>query len=98
MNLSVLDEHCRSCEYFNDCNNKRMAACAYMQLKPQNLASAVSESYAMPASADIGVKHKYRDVKIAEGVTVTIDLEDIKKQLERDFYKQLNCNFLGGAV
>ena len=98
MNLSVLDEHCRSCEYVNDCNKKRMAACAYMRLKPQNLASDVAESYSMPAAADMAVKHKYRDVKIAEGVTVTIDLENIKKQLERDFYKQLNCNFLGGAV
>ena len=98
MSLSVLDKHCQSCEYVNDCNNKRMAACAYMRLKPQNLASAVAESYAIPAAADMAVKHKYRDVKIAEGVTVTIDLEDIKKHLERDFYKQLNCNFLGGAV
>ena len=75
-----------------------MAACAYIQAKPQNMASATAESYAMPVMADMAVKHSYRDVKIAEGVTVTIDLEDMKKQLERDFYKQLNCYFLGGAV
>ena len=98
MNLSVLDEHCRSCEYGNDCNNKRMAACAYMQQKQQNLASANSENFAMPVAAEMAVKHDYRDVKIAEGVTVTIDIEDIKKQLKRDLYKQLNCYFLGGAV
>ena len=98
MSLSVLDEHCNSCEYVNDCDIKRMAACAYMQLKPQNLAAPTAESFAMPVASDVAVKHSYRDVKIAEGVTVTIDLEDVKKQLERDFYKQLNCGFLGGAV
>ena len=98
MSLSVLDEHCRSCEYVNNCDNKRMAACAYMQQKPQNLASATDESFAMPMAAEMAVKHDYRDVKIAEGVTVTIDIEDMKKQLERDLYKQLNCYFLGGAV
>lgn len=98
MSLSVLDEHCRSCEYVNDCDNKRMAACAYMQLKPQSLAAATAESFAMPVAAEMAVKHNYRDVKIAEGVTVTIDIEDMKKRLERDFYKQLNCQFLGGAV
>ena len=98
MSLSVLDEHCRSCEYVNNCDNKRMASCAYMQQKPQNLASATAESFAMPMAAEMSVKHDYRDVKIAEGVTVTIDIEDMKKQLERDLYKQLNCYFLGGAV
>lgn len=98
MSLSVLDEHCRSCEYVNNCDNKRMSACAYMQQKPQNLASATAESFAMPMAAEMAVKHDYRDVKIAEGVTVTIDIEDMKKQLERDLYKQINCYFLGGAV
>lgn len=96
MSLKVLSEQCRSCEYVNDCDKKRMAACAYIQ--PQNIAEATAESYAMPVAADMAVKHRYRDVKIAEGVTVTIDIEDMKKQIERDFYKQLNCGFLGGAV
>lgn len=98
MNLSVLDEHCRSCEYVNDCNNKRMAACAYIQQKQQNIASATAENFAMPVEAEMTVKHDYRDVKIAEGVTVTIDIEDMKKQLERNIYKQLNCYFLGDTV
>ena len=98
MSLSVLDEHCRSCEYVNDCDNKRMAACAYMQQKQKNLASATAENFSMPMAAEMTVKHDYRDVKIAEGVTVTIDIEDMKKQLERNIYKQLNCYFLGDTV
>jgi hypothetical protein len=36
------------------------------------------------AAAPILAKHDYRDVKIAENTTVTIDLEDIKKKLHRD--------------
>ena len=32
-------------------------------------------------------KHEYRDVKVAENTTITIDLEDLKKQMEKEFYK-----------
>lgn len=45
---------------------------------------------------DIIVKHEYRDVKIGENTTVTIDLQDIKKNLENEIYKglRLDCKFL----
>lgn len=43
--------------------------------------------------ADMLVKHDYRDIKIAENTTVTIDLEKMKKDLAEDFYKAINCSF-----
>ena len=34
------------------------------------------------------VPHKYRQVKVAPNTTVTIDLEDIKKEIEQSIAKQ----------
>jgi hypothetical protein len=43
----------------------------------------LTEPAAMPALA----KHDYRDVKIAENTTVTIDLEELKENMRKSFYK-----------
>lgn len=40
------------------------------------------------------VEHNYRDIKIAENTTVTIDIEEMKKKMREDFYKNLGCGFL----
>jgi hypothetical protein len=44
---------------------------------------------AMIASAEIIAKHNYREICIDQDTRVTIDLEEVKKQLERDFYKSI---------
>ena len=46
-------------------------------------------------SENVAVPHKYRQVEIAPNTTVTIDLEDIKKEIERSIAKQagLYCDF-----
>ena len=59
----------------------------------------------MPASAEmiapvlehIAVKHDYRDVKVAPNTTITIDLEALKKQMERDFYRNAGIGLDYGA-
>ena len=89
--LKKLAPECEVCEYVNDCDEKRMVACAYMQ-HPQILSPTVAE-LTQPLTQDILVKHDYRDVRIALNTTVTIDLEDIKRQLKKDLYKHLNCQF-----
>ena len=90
--FSKTSEECLTCDYYNDCDTKRMVLCAYLENPP--ILSPATANLTAPLTQDILVKHDYRDVKIAENITVTIDLEDIKKQLERDFYKSLNCNFM----
>jgi protein associated with RNAse G/E len=42
-----------------------------------------TESAAMPALK----KHDYRDIKITENTTVTIDLEELKENMKKSFYK-----------
>ena len=40
-------------------------------------------------AAEILVKHDYRNIKISETQTITVDLEEMKKDLERRIYKAL---------
>lgn len=85
---------CKHCPNYDNCSNKkRMEACAYL-VPEQALASPFAESMAEPMIQEMAVKHDFRNIKIAENTTVTIDLEELKKKLEEDFYKQLGCGFL----
>lgn len=98
MAISKISEICKQCVNYDKCANKRMEACAYAHFNGENqLAQLCAEEAAPLASADMLVKHDYRDVKIAENTTVTIDLEDMKKKLQEDIYKGLMCGFLGGC-
>ena len=91
--LSKTSEECKACKYFDDCDSKRMVMCAMAEMPPQILAPA-AESATSPLMQDMAFKHDYRDIWIDSNTTVTIDLEDVKKQIKRDFYKTLNCPWL----
>lgn len=83
--LTRLATKCSKCPYVDTCNHKRMQAEACMMpLTADNMQSAT-----MPAS----VPHNYRDVKIGKDTTITIDLEEMKKQLVEDFYRQSGLMF-----
>lgn len=90
---SQLSEKCQKCPRVNICDKKRMEACAYIKIPDPCMASAAVEG-AGYAHADVLVKHDYRDIKIGPNTTVTIDLEEQKRQLERDIYKELGGPFL----
>ena len=82
--LSRLSEKCRKCPFKEKCKKKRMESEAYIEPNiAQNVAVNFSESMAQPILA----KHEYKDVKVAENTTITIDLEELKKQMEKEFYK-----------
>lgn len=93
---SKTSEKCKACEYHDDCDSKRMVACALAEMPPQIL-SVAAENAALPAAQDALIKHDYRNVWIDPTTTVTIDLEDVKKQIERDLCKALYCPFGNGA-
>lgn len=93
MTFSKDSKLCRNCKHFYDCDNKRMEACAYVAPK-ETLAQPIIQPLTEPLAEDIAVKHDYREIKIAENTTVTIDLEKLKKDLENEIYKQLGCDFL----
>lgn len=91
---SRLCEGCRRCPFVSKCNNKRMEAMAYMELK---VAASASEDCATPVLADILVKHDYRDIRVGENTTITIDVEELKRQMKKDFYRKLGIGFYPGA-
>lgn len=94
--FSKTDERCVKCEYFDDCNNKRMVMCAAQEFDlPEQYAEKVSENLTMPLANDILVKHDYRQIKIAPNTTITIDLEEEKKKLREELTKHLRCDFNG---
>ena len=86
MGLSKLSEKCSKCPDLLHCNHKCMEAIAYL---PEPIAAPYVQPVAADMAAPMMVKHDYRDVKIAPGVTVTIDLEDVNKELEEQLYRSI---------
>lgn len=91
---SRLCEECRRCPFVSKCDRKRMEAMAYLEPK---VAASASVDYAAPVLADILVKHDYRDIKVGENTTITIDVEELKRQMKKDFYRKLGIGFYPGA-
>lgn len=75
--LKRLSEKCSKCPFVSKCDKKRMEAVAYLE--------PAAQSNTQPLAASVLVEHDYRRIKIDSNTTVTIDLEDIKKQLEVRF-------------
>lgn len=79
---------CRICPYKDECENKRLESCAFVEVEKQNSALLLQEN-TTSCAAPILRKHSYRDIQLDENTTVTVDLEEIKEQLRKDFYRQL---------
>ena len=92
--ISRLCEQCRKCPFVSKCNRKRMEAMEYLEPK---VADSASVDYAAPVLADILVKHDYRDIKVGENTTITIDVEELKRQMKKDFYRKLGIGLYPGA-
>lgn len=92
--LSRLSKKCRECPFKEKCSRKRMEAEGYL---PEPMLASAS----MPSSAELASpilrKHDYRDVKVAESTTITIDLEELKEQMKQDFYKSVGLGLHFGA-
>lgn len=57
----------------------------------------IAMSAAMPLTQDLAqpllVPHDYRNIKVADGMTITIDLEELKKQLIESHYQKTGLNY-----
>lgn len=86
---------CQNCPKREGCEHKKMELCAYIE-EPHILAQV-----AMPSVAELMqpmlIPHDYRDIKVAENTTITIDVEELKRQLERDIYKKDGLGLNYGA-
>lgn len=87
--LRRLAPECEACPFVEKCDNKRMVEEAY-------ILPALAEMIA-PTLQPMVVKHDYRDIKVAPDTTITIDLEELKKQIERDFYRKAGIGVDYGA-
>ena len=45
------------------------------------------------ASQPLLVPHDYRNIKVANGMTITIDLEELKKRLVESYYEKIGLNY-----
>lgn len=86
--ISQLSEKCQKCPRVGTCSEKRKEMCAYIE-RPGLCTASSSMPAGDYANTDVLVKHDYRDIKISPAQTITIDLEEQKRQLERDIYKAL---------
>lgn len=80
MALSRLCAECAKCPKIDTCDHKRMEMVGFLEPTANDSQEKLSENAAVP--------HKYRNVKIAPNTEITIDLEDIKKEIEQSIAKQ----------
>lgn len=87
---------CMICPYKDKCDNKRLESCAFVEVEKQNSALLLQEN-TTSCAAPILRKHSYRDIQLDENTTVTVDLEEIKEQLRREFYRKAGLGIDYGA-
>lgn len=61
--------------------------------RPPQLAMSAAMPLAQETAQPLLVPHDYRNIKVAEGMTITIDLEDLKKQLAESHFRQIGLNY-----
>lgn len=85
---------CRNCPFVSKCKNKRTETAAYIE---PNLTMPATLPSVAEMVQPMAVKHDYRNVKVAENTTITIDLEEMKRQMTKDFYRKAGIGFYPGA-
>lgn len=92
--LSRLSKMCRECPFKEKCSKKRMNEERYL---PEPMLASATIPSTEELAAPILRKHDYRNVKVAENTTITIDLEELKEQMKQDFYKSVGFGLHFGA-
>lgn len=87
--LTRMAKMCRECPFKDKCKNKRLEKEAY--LTP--VISPIIEDVASPVLK----AHDYRNVKVAETTTITIDVEDLKERIRKEIYRQAGIGLNYGA-
>jgi len=96
--VSRLSEKCRKCPNVKKCNNKRIEACAYMEM-PKKLLSGCSTSLTSKLVAPTARTCTPITIKMGEHGNINTSLEEIQKQAEQKIYRALqvpSCILNGG--
>ena len=94
MGLSKIAEGCAKCPFFDTCDHKEMEMLEYL---PEPVMASATADVTQPLAAPLIVKHDYRNVKVAENTVVTIDLEELKKDMERKIWEDAMRGYLKGG-
>lgn len=92
--LTKLYEKCNKCKYKDSCDNKRMIACEIAELPKSNMmSSCVSNTELL--TQPLLILNNPITINMGEYGTINTSLEEIQKQIKREFYKDLNigCNY-----
>lgn len=84
---------CKECSEYNPCV-KGDKWCFVGAMENERMIPDATVPLMQDAATPVMVKNDYRNVKIAENTTVTIDLEEIKKKL----HQNLMPHFLQGGA
>lgn len=76
--FSKLSSKCKECKYLEICKNKRLVACTYYE-QPKANELATSNTLLNARKIDT------RDIYLDENTKITIDVEDIKRELNSQF-------------
>lgn len=78
MALSKTDKRCTNCKHFNNCDKKRMVACAEIPFTKQMSQPLIKESI---------------DIHISSDIVASVNNDKILKQIADGLHKQLQCSF-----
>lgn len=67
------------------CEHKEMEALAYLEPAGMPVAMELPQPLLVP--------HDYRNIKVAENTTVTIDMEKLKKDLVQSHFPTMGLNY-----
>lgn len=61
--------------------------------KPSQLAMSAAMPLAQDLAQPLLIPHDYRNIKVSDGMTITIDIEELKKQLVESHYQKIVLNY-----
>jgi hypothetical protein len=95
--LSKLSDECKKCPHVDDCDNKRMVACALKEWEPNTMAPATAP-ITMPLAQPMLRVECHITIDMGKYGRIDILREEIEKQLLNELYKnafKLNCSLIG---
>lgn len=75
--FSDLKKDCETCEEREECFSGLAVGVGYLESCAEMAAADLTQPLLMP--------HDYRDIKVAQNTTITIDVEEMKRQLAERF-------------
>lgn len=92
--LRRMASKCRICSERDSCEHKNMELCAYIE---QDVSAKIAIPSVAKLTQPILIPHDYRNIKVDENTTITIDVDELKRQMQKDFYKQMGIGLDYGA-